>query len=65
MLRLTSRNVGILEPGEYRDHQVKGLILRVGDTSRAWGFRLRRTATKGGPRADARAPDRRCTRAGE
>jgi len=38
-VRLTSRNVRILEPGEYRDAQVPGLILRVTDTSRAWGLR--------------------------
>lgn len=38
-MRLTSRNVRSLEPGEYRDPQVPGLILRVWDTGRAWGFR--------------------------
>jgi integrase len=38
-VRLTSRNVRSLEPGEYRDPQVPGLILRVWDTGRAWGFR--------------------------
>lgn len=39
MKRLTSRNVRILGPGEYRDAQVPGLILRVTPTSRAWGLR--------------------------
>lgn len=38
-MRLTSRNVRSLAPGEYRDAQVPGLILRVWDTGRAWGFR--------------------------
>jgi len=39
VVRLTSRNVRILKPGEYRDAQVPGLILRVTTTSRAWGLR--------------------------
>lgn len=38
-MRLTSRNVRSLDPGEYRDEKVPGLILRVTDSSRAWGFR--------------------------
>lgn len=38
-MRLTSRNVRSLDPGEYRDPLVPGLILRVTDSSRAWGFR--------------------------
>jgi len=38
-MRLTSRNVLSLDPGEYRDTLVPGLILRVWDTGRAWAFR--------------------------
>lgn len=38
-MRLTSRNVPSLKVGEYRDAQVPGLILRVWETGRAWGFR--------------------------
>lgn len=38
-MRFTSRNVLTLEPGEHRDAVVPGLLLRVTDSSRAWGFR--------------------------
>lgn len=38
-MRLTSRNVLTLQPGEHRDSVVPGLLLRVWDTGRAWGFR--------------------------
>lgn len=38
-MRLTSRNVGILDAGEYRDDIVPGLILRAWKTGRSWGFR--------------------------
>ena len=38
-MRFTSRNVLTLDPGEHRDSLVPGLLLRVTDTSRAWGFR--------------------------
>lgn len=38
-MRLTSRNVLTLSAGEHRDALVPGLLLRVTETARAWGFR--------------------------
>lgn len=38
-MRLTSRNVLTLEPGEHRDELAPGLILRVWATGRAWCYR--------------------------
>lgn len=38
-MRLTTRNIRSLDPGEYRDAQVPGLILRVWDSGRAWALR--------------------------